>query len=165
VFGFALLNDWSARDIQSFGVPPARPVPRQVVRDQPGAWITPLQALEPYSSEPAARTPSRSSICAPKAITALDIELEIELNGETISRTNARHLYWTFPQQLAHATVNGAHPAGRPVRRRHDLGPDARQRGLAAGARHRLPERRRHGRPQGRRGSVSLGEVRGTIAG
>jgi fumarylacetoacetase len=39
---------------------------------------------------------------------ALDIDLEIELNGEVISRGNARTLYWTMPQQLAHATSNGA---------------------------------------------------------
>jgi fumarylacetoacetase len=39
---------------------------------------------------------------------ALDIALEVELNGTIVSRTNARGLYWTFPQQLAHATANGA---------------------------------------------------------
>ena len=38
----------------------------------------------------------------------LDVALEVELNGETISRGNARTLYWTLPQQLAHATSNGA---------------------------------------------------------
>src|SRR5207302_1395186 len=38
----------------------------------------------------------------------LDVDLEVELNGTVISRGNARGLYWTVPQQLAHATVNGA---------------------------------------------------------
>ena len=33
----------------------------------------------------------------------------MELNGESLSRGNARTLYWTLPQQLAHATSNGAH--------------------------------------------------------
>jgi fumarylacetoacetase len=37
-----------------------------------------------------------------------DIELEVELNAEVISRTNARNLYWSIEQQIAHATVNGA---------------------------------------------------------
>ena len=37
-----------------------------------------------------------------------DIDLEVELNGEVISRTNARDLYWSLEQQIAHATVNGA---------------------------------------------------------
>jgi fumarylacetoacetase len=39
---------------------------------------------------------------------ALDLDLEVELNGATIARTNARHLYWSAAQQLAHMTVNGA---------------------------------------------------------
>ena len=37
-----------------------------------------------------------------------DIPLEVELNGAVVSRGNARGLYWTMPQQLAHATSNGA---------------------------------------------------------
>ena len=39
---------------------------------------------------------------------AYDIPLEIELNGEIVSRTNARHLYWNVAQQIAHLTSNGA---------------------------------------------------------
>jgi fumarylacetoacetase len=38
----------------------------------------------------------------------LDVDLEIEVSGETVSRTNARGLYWSMAQQLAHATSNGA---------------------------------------------------------
>ena len=37
-----------------------------------------------------------------------DIDLEVDLNGEPISRTNARNLYWTAEQQIAHLTSNGA---------------------------------------------------------
>ena len=39
---------------------------------------------------------------------AFDLALEVELNGEVVSRTNARHLYWSVAQQVAHLTVNGA---------------------------------------------------------
>src|SRR5439155_729740 len=39
---------------------------------------------------------------------ALDVDLELELNGTVVSRTNAAGLYWSMPQQLAHATSNGA---------------------------------------------------------
>jgi fumarylacetoacetase len=39
---------------------------------------------------------------------AYDIPLEVELNGETVSRTNARHLYWNVAQQISHLTSNGA---------------------------------------------------------
>jgi fumarylacetoacetase len=39
---------------------------------------------------------------------AFDIPLEVELNGEVVSRTNARNLYWNVAQQIAHLTSNGA---------------------------------------------------------
>ena len=36
------------------------------------------------------------------------MNLEVELNGTTITTTNFASMYWTFAQQLAHVTVNGA---------------------------------------------------------
>ena len=39
---------------------------------------------------------------------AYEVPLEIELNGEIVSRTNTRHLYWNVAQQIAHLTSNGA---------------------------------------------------------
>jgi fumarylacetoacetase len=39
---------------------------------------------------------------------AYDLPLEIELNGTIVSRTSARHLYWSLEQQVAHLTVSGA---------------------------------------------------------
>ena len=39
---------------------------------------------------------------------AFDIDLEVELNGNVVARTNTRHLYWSIAQQIAHLTVNGA---------------------------------------------------------
>jgi fumarylacetoacetase len=97
---------------------------------------------------------------------ALDIALEVELNGELISRGNARGLYWTFPQQLAHATVNGA--SARPG----DLFASGTISGPSPGSEGSLIEL---GRPfladgdtvvlRGTAGEVSFGEVRGTVAG
>ena len=95
---------------------------------------------------------------------ALDLELEVELNGEVISRVNARGLYWTFPQQLAHATVNGA------ALRAGDLFASGTISGPTPGSEGSLIEL---GRPfladgdtvvlRGAAGTVSFGEVRGTI--
>ena len=88
------------------------------------------------------------------------------INGETISRTNARHLYWTFPQQLAHATVNGART--RPG----DVFASGTISGPTPGSEGSLLELGtgflRDGDTvvlKGAAGSVSLGEVRGTIGG
>jgi fumarylacetoacetase len=81
-----------------------------------------------------------------------------------ISRTNARGLYWTFPQQLAHATVNGA--SVRPG----DLFASGTISGPTPGSEGSLIEL---GRPfladgdtvvlRGAAGTVSFGEVRGTV--
>jgi fumarylacetoacetase len=96
---------------------------------------------------------------------ALDIALEVELNGEVITRGNARGLYWTFPQQLAHATVNGA--SVRPG----DLFASGTISGFEPGTEGSLLESGRGFLTdgdtvvlRGRAGSIVLGEVRGTIA-
>jgi fumarylacetoacetase len=166
VFGFALLNDWSARDIQSFEYRPLGPFLGKSFATSLAAWITPLQALEPYFVEARPQDPEPLQYLRTDGNHALDIELEIELNGETISRTNARHLYWTFPQQLAHATVNGA--STRPG----DVYASGTISGPAPGSEGSLLELGtgflRDGDTvvlKGAAGGVSLGEVRGTIAG
>src|SRR6185503_8641106 len=95
---------------------------------------------------------------------ALDLELVLEVNDTIISRTNARGLYWTFPQQLAHATVNGA--AVRPG----DLFASGTISGAGPGTHGCLLEAGtgylRDGDTvtlHGRAGTIELGAVRGTI--
>ena len=106
VFGFVLVNDWSARDIQrgSTGRSARSWASRSRPRSRAGSRRWPR-------SSPLVPAPAQDPEPLPylrEEPWALDIELEVELNGEVITRSNARGLYWTFPQQLAHATVNGA---------------------------------------------------------
>ncbi len=166
VFGFALLNDWSARDIQRFEYRPLGPFLGKSFATSLSAWITPLQTLEPFFVRARPQDPEPADYLRTEGDHALDIDLTIELNGATISRTNARHLYWTFPQQLAHATVNGA--ATRPG----DLYASGTISGPDPGSEGSLLERGngflKDGDTvtlKGAAGSVSLGEVSGTVAG
>lgn len=107
VFGVVLVNDWSARDLQAWEYQPLGPFLGKSFATSIGAWVTPLNALEPYRVSGERQEPEPLEyLRAPP--TAYDIALEVELNGEVISRTNARHLYWSIEQQIAHATVNGA---------------------------------------------------------
>ncbi len=71
-------------------------------------WVTPLALLDGRFVAAPPRIPSRSPTSASLGDWALDIELEVELSDTVVSRTNTRGLYWTMPQQLAHATSNGA---------------------------------------------------------
>jgi fumarylacetoacetase len=164
VFGFVLVNDWSARDLQRWEYQPLGPFLAKSFATSISAWITPLQALEDHLVEARPQDPEPLPYLRTQGDTALDVDLTVELNGETISRTNARGLYWTFPQQLAHATVNGTNV--RPG----DLYASGTISGPAPGSEGSLIEL---GRPflqdgdtvtlRGAAGGVSLGEVTGTI--
>jgi fumarylacetoacetase len=108
VFGVVLVNDWSARDLQAWEYVPLGPFLGKSFQTSISAWVTPLALLEGRHVEAPAQEPHALDYLAAGRDWALDIDLEIELNGEVISRGNARTLYWTMPQQLAHATSNGA---------------------------------------------------------
>src|SRR5690242_16507330 len=106
VFGVVLMNDWSARDIQAWEYVPLGPFLSKSFQTSISAWVTPLELIQRTGAPP--QEPPPLPHLAGGRDFALDIPLEIELNGETISRPNARGLYWTMPQQLAHLTSNGA---------------------------------------------------------
>jgi fumarylacetoacetase len=72
------------------------------------AWVTPLGLLEERRVQAPAQDPPPLPYLAGGGDWALDLDLQVELNGTVVSRGNARTLYWTMPQQLAHATSNGA---------------------------------------------------------
>ena len=108
VFGVVLVNDWSARDIQAWEYQPLGPFLGKSFATSIGAWITPLALLDEHFVPARRQEPDPLPYLVAEGDWALDVELEIEIGGTVISRTNARGLYWTMPQQLAHATVNGA---------------------------------------------------------
>jgi fumarylacetoacetase len=108
VFGVVLVNDWSARDIQAFEYVPLGPFLGKSFLTSISAWVTPLALLEERRVEAPPQDPPPLPHLAGGRDWALDLDLSIELNGESISRGNARTLYWTMPQMLAHATSNGA---------------------------------------------------------
>ncbi len=108
VFGVVLLNDWSARDIQAWEYQPLGPFLGKSFATSVSAWITPLALLEERFVSPPPQEPMPLPYLRVDGDWGLDLELEVELCGVVVTRTNARGLYWTMPQQLAHATVNGA---------------------------------------------------------
>ncbi len=108
VFGVVVVNDWSARDLQAWEYVPLGPFLGKSFQTSISAWVTPLALLEPRRVEAPPQDPPPLGYLAGGRDWALDLDLELELNGEVVSRGNARTLYWTMPQQLAHATSNGA---------------------------------------------------------
>ena len=107
VFGVVLLNDWSARDLQAWEYQPLGPFLGKSFATSVGAWVTPLGALEGLRV-PAPEQQPRPLPYLRESPWAYDIELAVELNDVVVARSNARHLYWTPAQMIAHLTANGA---------------------------------------------------------
>ena len=105
VFGVVLLNDWSARDIQAFEYVPLGPFLGKSFATSISPWVTTLDELA--STAGIEQDPAPLDYLRIENF-AYDVPLEIDLNGEIVSRTNAKHLYWNVAQQIAHLTSNGA---------------------------------------------------------
>src|SRR4051794_32068431 len=109
VFGVVLLNDWSARDLQAWESQPLGPFLGKSFATSISPWVVPMAALAPFRAAPAALPEPEPMAYLREPPWGLDIALEIVLNGHRVAATNARELYWSAAQQLAHLTVNGAH--------------------------------------------------------
>jgi len=166
VFGVVLVNDWSARDIQAWEYQPLGPFLGKSFRTSMAAWVTPLALLQDARVEGPPQDPPPLPQLAGGRDWALDVALELELNGEVVSRGNARTLYWTMPQQLAHVTSNGA------AVRTGDLLASGTISGAEPGSEGSLIELWGNTRfladgdevvLRGRTASVELGEVRGRV--
>jgi fumarylacetoacetase len=107
LFGVVLLNDWSARDLQEWESRPLGPFLAKSFATSVAAWVTPIDAVLTRRVPAPAQEPEPLPYLREEPW-ALDLDLEVELNGTTVARTNARHLYWSAAQQVAHMTVNGA---------------------------------------------------------
>lgn len=122
IFGFVLVNDWSARDIQKWEYVPLGPFLGKNFATSISPWIVPYDALVSCRVD---GEPQTASFGNPEPLPYLRqseprcIDLELEVLLETaamreqgmephrISHSNARNLYWSPEQQLAHHTVNG----------------------------------------------------------
>jgi fumarylacetoacetase len=108
VFGVCLVNDWSARDIQGWESQPLGPFLGKSFGTTISPWIVPLEALEHVRVRPPSLETELASYLADSGNWGLDIELEVRLNGHTVSRPPYATMYWSPAQMLAHMTVNGA---------------------------------------------------------
>ena len=112
VFGYVLLNDWSARDIQAWEYQPLGPFVSKATATSISPWIVPRAALEPFRvPAPRRERPLPPYLDEPGPMLH-DIELAVDLAVDgaasvTVARTNARELYYSGAQQIAHHSVSG----------------------------------------------------------
>jgi fumarylacetoacetase len=107
-FGFLLVNDWSARDLQSWETQPLGPFLGKSFATSVSPWVVPVAALEAARVPPPRQDPPPPAYLSCGEPWGLDLTLQILLNDQLVARPAFRRMYWTPPQQLAHATVNGA---------------------------------------------------------
>jgi fumarylacetoacetase len=110
IFGFVLLNDWSARDVQVWEYQPLGPFQAKAFGTTISPWIVTREALAPFLV-PAPARPLLPYLAEDRPHN-LDLTLEVDLapagqGATTIACTNARHLYYSAAQQLAHHAISG----------------------------------------------------------
>lgn len=113
IFGIVLMNDWSARDIQTWEYQPLGPFLAKNFCTSISPWIVTLEALEPFRRPLPPQEPAPLPYLRVPNDFTFDIRLEAQLQSAkmdaplTITRSNFQNLYWSIAQQLAHHTVGG----------------------------------------------------------
>ncbi len=112
LFGMVLLNDWSARDIQSFEYQPLGPFLSKSFATSISPWVVPFAALESAMRPIPEQSPQPVEYLYQKRPQLPDIQLKVEIQPRdaqeriTLCETNCKELYWSLEQMLAHHTVN-----------------------------------------------------------
>ncbi len=113
IFGFVLVNDWSARDIQLWEYQPLGPFLSKIFATSISPWVVTAKALEPFKTAMPTQDPEPLPYLQQKNRFTYDINLEVQLklfecdNLFTICQNNFRYMYWSTNQQLAHHTITG----------------------------------------------------------
>lgn len=123
IAGYCLLNDWSARDIQGWEYQPLGPFLAKNFASTISTWIVTPEALAPFRIAQAPRPAGDPAplpyllAAADQAEGALDLALDVTLMtpglaakampAHKLAASNARHLYWTPAQMVAHHTCGG----------------------------------------------------------
>lgn len=113
IFGYVLLNDWSARDVQAWEYQPLGPFQAKAFATTISPWIVTRAALAPFRAPTPARDKPLLPYLREPGPLGYDIALSVEMRpagrdrATTISRTNARELYYAAAQQLAHHASSG----------------------------------------------------------
>ena len=113
IFGYVLLNDWSARDIQGWEYQPLGPFQGKAFGTSISPWIVTAAALDPFRTE----TPAREKELLPYLDSTIDglfdIELEVLMQPEgaatatSLSKTNYSRMYYSAAEQLCHHASGG----------------------------------------------------------
>ncbi|MBT8154672.1 fumarylacetoacetase [Epibacterium ulvae] len=135
IFGYVLLNDWSARDIQAWEYQPLGPFQAKAFATSISPWIVTKDALEPFRASTPAREKDLLLYLREPGPMLYDIDLEVTMApagkaASTIARTNYNLMYYSAAQQLTHHASSGcAMTAGDLIGSGTISGPEKSERG------------------------------------
>ena len=136
IFGFVLLNDWSARDIQQWEYVPLGPFQAKAFATSISPWIVTREALEPFRLHGPVQDPAPLPYLQQAQPNNYDLQLDVGLRAAqlneaaNICRTNFKYMYWSSVQQLVHHASSGcAMNVGDLLGSGTISGPDKHQRG------------------------------------
>ena len=113
IFGFVLLNDWSARDIQQWEYVPLGPFLAKAFATSISPWVVTREALEPFRLKGPEQEPVPLDYLKQTKPQNYDVALDVSLRAAganapaSISRTNFKYMYWSSVQQLMHHASSG----------------------------------------------------------
>jgi len=113
IFGFVLLNDWSARDIQQWEYVPLGPFQAKAFATSISPWVVTREALEPFRLHGPVQDPAPLPYLKQTQPNNFDLALDVSLRtadmnaAQSICRTNFKYMYWSSVQQLVHHASSG----------------------------------------------------------
>jgi fumarylacetoacetase len=113
IFGMVLVNDWSARDIQTWEYQPLGPFLAKNFATSISPWVVTMEALEPFRVKGPKQDLEPLLYLQSEGDWAYDINLDVFLQTEKLKEpfkictSNLKYMYWNILQQLAHHTANG----------------------------------------------------------
>jgi fumarylacetoacetase len=113
IFGFVILNDWSARDIQQWEYVPLGPFQAKAFATSISPWVVTREALEPFRLHGPTQDPVPLPYLRQTSANNFDLKLDVSLRAtgmneaKTICRTNFKYMYWSSVQQLVHHAACG----------------------------------------------------------
>jgi fumarylacetoacetase len=113
IFGFVLLNDWSARDIQQWEYVPLGPFQAKAFATSISPWVVTREALEPFRLQGPRQDPPPLPYLQQAQPNNYDLQLDVALRAAAMNKavnichTNFKYMYWSSVQQLVHHASSG----------------------------------------------------------
>ncbi|RSL96098.1 hypothetical protein CEP52_011688 [Fusarium oligoseptatum] len=113
IFGYVLVNDWSARDVQAWEYVPLGPFNSKNLGTTISPWVVLADVLDPFKAKGLPNDVEVVEYLREKREdNVVDIHLEVTLKTPkgteaVITRTSSTNLLWSWPQMIAHHTITG----------------------------------------------------------